>query len=454
VSKDAPVISRWAFFIVASLLAGCAPALRSALPSAGNEVSFDPLATGAGKIKHVVYIVQENRSFDDLFQGYPGADTVSRGKDSKGGTIALTAISLKYEYSLDHSAGAMFLDCNGTGSLPGTKCRMNGFDGEGNYGGPPGVTYPMYAYAPHKETAPYFAMAHEWVLSDRTFASQLDESFVAHQYIIAAQAESSVDVPFARWGCEGKDYDYVHILEKERYISYYTQRPCFNYETLGDELDAAQLSWRFYTSHYSNSSSDGGALWSAYQAVGHIYNGPDWKKVITPQKTFLTDVGHGTLANFTWITPTCANSDHPGCGGGGGPSWVTALVNAVGKSKFWDSTAIFVQWDDWGGLYDHVPPPYKDYDGLGFRVPLLVISPYAKKNYVSHVQYETASVLRFAEDLYGLAQLSAADKRAVSPAKDCFDFSQQPRKFIPIKAPLDASYFMHQPPDLRPPDDE
>jgi phospholipase C len=130
------------------------------------------------------------------------------------------------------------------------------------------------------------------------------------------------------------------------------------------------------------------------------------------------------------------------------------LVNAVGKSKFWDSTAIFVQWDDWGGLYDHVPPPFKDYDGLGFRVPLLVISPYAKKDYVSHVQYETASVLRFAEDVFGLDRLAAADKRAVSPAKDCFDFSQPPRKFVPIKAPLDASFFMNQPQDLRPPDDQ
>jgi phospholipase C len=92
-----------------------------------------------------------------------------------------------------------------------------------------------------------------------------------------------------------------------------------------------------------------------------------------------------------------------------------------------------VQWDDWGGFFDHFGPPLKDYDGLGFRVPLLVISPYAKRNYVSHVQFETASVLRFTEDIYGLEQLAAADKRATSPADDCFDFSQQPRKFTPIK---------------------
>ncbi len=80
-----------------------------------------------------------------------------------------------------------------------------------------------------------------------------------------------------------------------------------------------------------------------------------------------------------------------------------------------------------------MPPPYKDYDGDGFRVPLLVISPYAKQNYVSHVPYETTSVLRFIEDRFGLKPMTQADRRATSPAADCFDFSQRPRKFVPIK---------------------
>ena len=97
---------------------------------------------------------------------------------------------------------------------------------------------------------------------------------------------------------------------------------------------------------------------------------------------------------------------------------MSALVNAVGQSKFWNSTAIFIQWDDWGGLYDHVAPPYLDRDSLGFRVPLVILSPYAMRGYVSHVQYETASVLRFAEDLWGLPQMAPADRRANSPAKD------------------------------------
>lgn len=109
-------------------------------------------------------------------------------------------------------------------------------------------------------------------------------------------------------------------------------------------------------------------------------------------------------------------------------------------------------WDDYGGWYDHVPPPLVDYDGLGIRVPLIVISPYAKQGYVSHVQYEHGSLLKFVEDQFGLARLSASDARANSPASDCFDFSQPPRAFTPIQTILNRSYFEREPPDLRPPD--
>jgi phospholipase C len=420
-----------------------------------NENALRALdATGAGKIRHIVYIVQENRSFDNLFHGYPGADTVRSGKNSLGQTITLKPVSLKTQYDIDHSDQAMFAACDGSGRLPGTKCAMDGFNNEeASRDGPPN---PEYVYVPHSESKPYFDMAHEWVVADRMFQSHLDESFVSHQYVIAAQAQSSVNLPNGEWGCAGGAGDVVPTITKERGTGP-SQTVCFDYKTLGDELDKAGLSWRFYTSNYDTPSSDGGAFWSSYQAIRHIYYGPDWRKDVlccVPQSRFLTDVRAGKLANFTWITPECFDSDHVNCGGGDGPSWVAALVNTIGKSKFWDSTAIFVQWDDWGGLYDHVPPPYENYDGLGFRVPLLVISPYAKHDHVSHVQYETASVLKFAEDVFGLGRLAAADRRANSPAGDCFDFSQAPRKFVPIAAPLDWKYFLHHTPDRRMPDYE
>jgi phospholipase C len=424
-------------------IAGCSPETQSTLPYMQSPSALRALnETGAGKITHVVYIVQENRSFDNLFQGYPGANTVSKGQNSYGQTIALQPTSLKTVYHIDHSAYGMFEACNGTGSIPGTDCQMNGFNNESSYGGP---TNPQYVYVPHGESKPYFDMAREWVVADNMFQSQLDESFVAHQYVIAAQAQSSVDLPDSLlWGCAGGSYDVVSTITADRSLDGPYQQACFDYQTLGDELDQAHLPWRFYAARYDNDAGGNGGTWSGYQAIRHIFKGPDWKKdVISPNWRFITDVRAGKLAKFTWITPECFESDHSECGGGYGPSWVSALVNTVGESKFWDSTAIFVQWDDWGGLYDHVPPPYEDYDGLGFRVPLLVISPYAKKKYVSHVQYETASVLRFAEDLYGLAHLAAADRRAASPAGDCFDFSQSPRPFVKINAPVGPGFFIH-----------
>lgn len=442
-----PSLYRFAASAVLVAVLGCS---QSPVPSvrgrSQNALLHALNANGVGKIQHVVWVIQENRSFDDLFKGYPGADTVSSGKDSNGNTIPLQQISLKRAYEIDHSAFAMFNACDGKGKLPGTQCRMDGFNREIEAGGPQNG---QYGFVPYKESKPYWDMAGEWVLADKMFPSQLDESFVAHQYIIAAQAQSSVNVPDFYWGCGGGQTDDVETLTHQRTYGS-LQRACFDYQTLGDEFDDAGLSWRFYTSKYRIPFS---GLWSGYQAVRHIFRGPDWKlDVITPQKKFLTDVKAGKLASFTWVTPTCRDSDHSDCGGGGGPSWVASVVNAVGESQFWDSTAIFVQWDDWGGMYDHVPPPHKDYDGLGFRVPLIVISPFAKKNYVSHVQYETASILRFAEDLFGLPQLSVSDARATSPAADCFNFAQHPRKFVPIQAPMAPSYFMNEPEDPRIPD--
>jgi len=425
--------------------AGCSAGSQSSLPYMQNGGPIQTLnTTGAGKIKHIVYIVQENRSFDDMFHGYPGADTADSGKVSSGATVKLSPVPLSYQYVIDHSAAAMFAACDGTGKLPGTHCRNDGFDKEENFGGPKGVQYPEYVYVPHSDSKPYFDMAHEGVLADRMFQSHLDESFVSHQYVIAAQAASSVDLPYGLWGCSGGPSDQVQTITQNRTYGP-TQQPCFDYQTLGDELDKAHLSWRFYTSKFGSAQSGDGSYWSSYQAVRHIYYGPDWKKdIVTPNWKFITDVRKGKLANFTWITPVCDDSDHVNCPGGYGPSWVSALVNAVGESQFWDTTAIFIQWDDWGGLYDHVRPPFEDYDGLGFRVPLLILSPYAREGRVSHVQYETASVLRFAEDLFGLGQLAAADKRANSPAKDCFNFMQSPHAFVKIEAPLPPKFFMHQ----------
>ncbi len=392
-------------------------------------------STGESPIKHVVFVVQENRSFNNLFMDFPGAKSSKWGLGADGKKIKIRARDLATNWDLGHASQAFFAACDGTGSLPGTQCRMDGWSGEGASGKAP--PNPQYSYVPQSQIAPYWAMARQYVLADEMFSSNLDGSFTAHQYIVAAYADHALDFPNGAWGCEGGADDTVATITKERKASHRIVT-CFDIPTIAAEADAAKLSWRFYAGALVG---DGG-LWSSYQADEPIYEGPDWDAdVVSPPSQFLRDVRKGKLAAITWITPTFAASDHPGTSSSQGPKWVASIVDTIGKSEFWDSTAIFVQWDDWGGLYDPVEPVFEDYDGLGFRVPLIVISPYAKKAYVTHVQYETASVLRYIEDNFGLAQMARADERANDPATDAFDYAQKPRKFERIPGDEPAAYW-------------
>ena len=174
--------------------------------------------SASGKIKHVVIIVQENRSFNNLLYGFPGATTSKYGYDSSGNQIELQPISLKTVWDLDHSSTSFFQACNGTGSIPGTDCQNNGFNKEwvgcGHSGGPPCPNqHPQYSYVPHSETKPYFAMGKQYVVADQMYASNFDaSSYISHQYIIAAQAESSVNYPWGAWGCDGGSGDMVGLV--------------------------------------------------------------------------------------------------------------------------------------------------------------------------------------------------------------------------------------------------
>ena len=133
-----------------------------------------------------------------------------------------------------------------------------------------------------------------------------------------------------------------------------------------------------------------------------------------------------------------------------GPSWVASIVNAVGNSPYWANTAIFITWDDWGGWYDHVPPSsiYNSYE-YGFRVPLVVVSQYAKRGYISHVDHDFGSILKFIEELYGLPSLGYADSRA-DDLSDCFASDRKKSAFHNIAAPYDSAYFLT---DRTPPTD-
>jgi phospholipase C len=428
-------------------LSGTAPALPPTyrLPVHASRSS--------GKIRHVVIVIQENRSFNDLFYGFRGATTAKYGYDSYGDKIELQPIPLETTWDLEHDSSGFFAACNGTGSIPGTDCQMNGFNNEwtGCYGSSCAYSHPQYGYVPHRETKPYFDMAKQYVLANQMYASNFDaSSFISHQYIISAQAESAVNFPYSAWGCPGGPGDLISEVGPQRQIPDGQEVVCWNPTTLGDELDNAGISWAFYAASYSGYPW----IWSAYQAIKHIYYGPDWSKdVITPPSQFLSDVTNGNLRTVSWVTPTWTNSDHAGSGSNTGPAWIASIVNTIGQSKYWDSTAIFIFWDDYGGWYDPEPPAYADYDGLGMRLPMLIVSPYAKRGYVSQVHYEHGTILKFVENLFDLPPLAASDKRANSP-DDSFDFKKHPRKFNVIPSVLGKGYFLHQRPDFHIPDDQ
>ena len=401
--------------------------------------------SSGGKIQHIVIIVQENRSFNNLFYGFPGAKTVKYGYNTSGEKITLGPIGLETGWDIEHQLGGFLAACNGTGSYPGTGCQMNGFDNE--YWGCSSCPNAPYSYVPHSETKPYFFMGKHYVLADQMYASNLDaSSFISHQYIIAGQASSAVNYPDGAWGCEYSGETISTITQERQYGSYIPM--CFNNNTLGAEMDTAGLSWAYYA---SSVYGDGG-IWSAYQNIAPIYNGPDWSKdVISPQTTFFSDVSNGKLRSLSWVTPTCENSDHAGCGAKTGPAWVASLVNAIGESQYWNNTAIFIFWDDYGGWYDPEPPAMLDYDGLGMRIPMLIVSAYAKKGHVSHTHYEHGSILKFVEETFGLPAMAASDKRATAP-DDAFNFNKPPRKFEMVPSEFGINYFMHQAPDHRNPD--
>lgn len=426
------------------LILGCGSSGSTQAPAAAPQAS--------NYIKHVVVIVQENRSFDNMFYGYPGANTATVAQLSNGSTMPLQSLPLESAYDLGHGLEDFIVDWN-TG-------RMNGFDQDGGplpncYSAKDGVPCPEavpanaeFSYVEHSEIVPYFTMASQYTLADNFFTSQVDSSYDAHVFLVAARSRIVNNPNALPWGCDAPSGTTVPLMMPNRTVGPGIF-PCYDDPTLGSELDAKGIDWRFYAPSIGGNL---GEIWSSYDSFSQIRYGPDWStKVVSPETTVLTDIQSGNLAPVTWVVPKFENSDHPASGIANGPSWVASIVNAIGNSQFWDSTAIIVYWDDWGGFYDHVPPPQLDVWGLGVRVPMMVISPYAKHGYVSHVQYESASVAKFIESIFGLPTLGAADSRSTN-LNDCFDFSQSPSVFVPVPQPVPTVKFINEKPSNMPPD--
>jgi phospholipase C len=464
-------------FVASIILAGCSvspfdSAQSDTVPAQGHRMS------GSSPIEHVVLIIQENRSFDNFFALFPGADGATRGKMKvrRGGEwvdkwTPLTPHSLIMGSDIQH--------CHESFQKSFNRGRMDGFNLV-NFGvcRHPGnrVGTAVYQYVQQSQIQPYWDMAEQWVLADHMFQTQGSGSFTAHQDLIRGatdinSTDSLIDNPTGQpWGCNAPPNAVTDLITSAgKYLPDQGPFPCTNrfpssssYQTLADLLDAKSVSWKYYVPCFGTAEGCtpnkkcpdcAGNLLNAFDVIYRVRYGPEWNTNFgMPATKIFSDITSGVLPAVSWVIPEDNEDDHPGNRIDKGPSWVASVVNAIGQSSYWDSTAIVILWDDWGGFYDNAVPQQfgGNLGGLGFRVPCLIVSPYAipgqgtNGGYISHTQYEFGSVLRYIEDNFGLGRLNTTDARAASIA-DVFNYAQSPRAFTKIKSEYSIKYFESQP---------
>ena len=425
------------------LTAGCAAAALAAAVAlsvgggaSAHNTSFRLTSSlqGIHKIKHVVVIVQENRSFDSYFGTYPGADGIPAGvcvnDPANGGCIK------PYVDHANSNKGGPHQNSNSIADVNGGK--MDGFVGQAelNCKKTPCVTDVMGHHVA-SDIPNYWTYANNYVLDDHMFESEHSWSLPAHMYMVSAWSANCAN-PANPMSCVGSNQPHNRTAAQPR---------PFAWTDLTWLLHAYHVSWGYYLDHGAQSATNP-------QGVPKIWNPlPGFTDVkqdhqeanIQPLTTFMSQASAGTLPALSWIVPNAADSEHPPALVSTGQAYVTRIINAVMRSKDWNSTAIFLSWDDWGGFYDHVVPPAVDSQGYGIRVPAIVISPYARRGVIDHRNLSSDSWLKFIEDdfLLGYRLNPATDGRpdsrpvvrenlANSILPD-FNFNQNPRPPLILK---------------------
>jgi phospholipase C len=395
-----------------------APSPIASSPSVARQVDASVFPT-RWPIKHVVFLIKENRTFDHLFGRFPGARGVSVGMDRGVERRLVRGTDQATREDIPHCYACALAAWNGG--------AMDGFNQS--------ESAERWAYTQlHKDQLPnYWRWAKEYTLFDNVFASAHGPSFPNHLYTIAAQSGGAHDNPRRRpglgsntFGCDAPPEQLVEVTDSEGIVK--RVRPCFDFVTEGDLLNRAGIPWAYYAAQ----EDQRGYIWSAYAAIRRYRENPEkWQRHIFPVDRVVDDIEAGALPPVTWITPRFELSEHPEFNFCHGENWSTEVIDAIMRSDMWKDTAIFLTWDDYGGFYDHVPPPQVDGFGFGIRVPMIVLSPYAKPGHVSHELGEFSSVLRFIEDNWGLTKLTKRDRRA-TPMLSAFDFQQEPRQPTPL----------------------
>jgi phospholipase C len=369
---------------------------------------------GMHKIKHIVFLVKENRTFDNYFGTFPGADGATTGTISTGEVIPLGHAPDMTPNDIDHSFQGAVKAIDGG--------LMDRFDllkgGDTDVNGTP-LAYTQYT---EDDIPNYFAYARKFVLADEFFSSLTGPSFPNHLYTVGAQSGGAINNPAnsaGRWGCDAPANSRVAVMDADDNITHVY--PCFDFDTLADRLEERGMDWKYYAPGEGQS----GYIWSALDAIQHIRLTDLWTQHVAPTEQFVIDAQSGQLPVVSWLVVKSGLSEHPPASVCLGENWTVEQLNALMQGPEWKSTVVFLTWDDFGGFYDHVAPPAVDNFGFGPRVPMLIISPWVKPGLITHTVLEFSSVLKFIEERFNLDPLTQRDLEA-NEIFDVFDFNQDP----------------------------
>jgi phospholipase C len=391
---------------------------RPARPAA--QLPPHVVAQARAKLKHVVFVLLENRSFDSVFGRFPKADGTTTAAIRGKGKVPLLHGPPYSWHDIDHDYPSAITSIDGG--------KMDGF--AANPGADLIGDRMAFWQVDQSDIPGFWSYASHFTLGDHMFSSVPAATFPNHLYSVAAQAMGILTNPQnsrGGWGCDSTPGTYN--LRLDRNGKPVKTGTCLTFPNLADVLQRAHIPWAYYAAP----PSDIGYLFSTLDAFSSIRHTSLWTTNVLNQSAFEQDARAGHLPAFSWLTPTYLASSHPPFSICWSENWFVAKMNALMHGPDWASTAVFLVWDDYGGFYDHVPPPKADtYGLLGPRVPFLVISPYARRGAVSHTTYDFASIVKTVEEIEGLAPLADRD-RAAHDVLDSFDFSQQPAPPLVLK---------------------
>jgi phospholipase C len=474
--------------VLSLVLAACgssSPPRPQSVRVTGGPAGHYLVGDGIHKIKHVIIIEQENRSFDSYFGTFPRADGIpmKNGVPTVCVPIPSGGCQKPYHDILDVNGGGPHGEAQATNDV--NNGAMDGFIASATKGkkgcgaNVNTVDNPqcsnsalpdVMGYHTSAEIPNYWTYAEDFALDDHMFEPVRSWSLPDHLYLVSgwsaicsnpkpSSCKNEIRGPyspiqmeqFVDQALETGTADVTNAWTDITWLLYNHHVPWAYYVQTGDQPDCENDSDVLCPPVKQNALTPG--IWNPLPVFEDVQKDHQLRN-IQPLNNYFVEAKKGHLPAVSWVSPSQADSEHPPASVHQGQAYVTAIVNAAMKSPDWDSTAIFLQWDDWGGFYDHVVPPAVDQNGYGLRVPGLVISPYAKSGYIDHQTLSSDAYLKFIEDDFlGGSRLNPKTDGRPDPRPDVrenvkslgnmendFDFNQAPRPpvLLPTNPPTDS----------------